>query len=343
MIPDRHRLLSLLRALHGEIRDAVVARAETDEDALAAVADDTAAGDTIFAIDRVSEEQLTEFFEREIAPSWPLVLVAEGLPDTGAGEGKLVLPRGMSEHDAIIRVLMDPIDGTRGLMYQKRSAWILTGVAPNLGPATRLRDIELALQTELPLVKQHLADQLWAFRGEGYVGVRTNWRTDEMVPLRLRPSAASTLDQGFATIDSFFPGMRRELAGIDEDLHAALFGPVRRGKAFTFEDQYICSGGQFYELMAGHDRFVADLRPLVEPLLAKRGLALGLCCHPYDVCTALIAEQAGVVLTDGQGHPLDAPFDVTTDVAWVGYANEALRAHIEPMLLATLRAHGILM
>ena len=37
------------------------------------------------------------------------------------------------------RVIVDPIDGTRGLMYQKRSAWILTGVAPNRGPGTSLR------------------------------------------------------------------------------------------------------------------------------------------------------------------------------------------------------------
>ena len=52
-------------------------------------------------------------------------------------------------------------------MYQKRSAWILTAVAPNRGAGTSLRDIELAVQTEIPLVKQHLSDQLWALRGGG--------------------------------------------------------------------------------------------------------------------------------------------------------------------------------
>ena len=36
-------------------------------------------------------------------------------------------------------------------MYQKRSAWILTGVAPNRGPETSLQDIVLAMQTEIPL------------------------------------------------------------------------------------------------------------------------------------------------------------------------------------------------
>ena len=64
-------------------------------------------------------------------------------------------------------IIVDPIDGTRGLMYQKRSAWVLTGVAPNRGADTSLRDIVLAVQTEIPLVKQHLSDQMWALKGEG--------------------------------------------------------------------------------------------------------------------------------------------------------------------------------
>jgi hypothetical protein len=41
-------------------------------------------------------------------------------------------------------------------MYQKRSAWILTGAAPNKGAATNLSDIEAAMQTEIPLVKQRV-------------------------------------------------------------------------------------------------------------------------------------------------------------------------------------------
>ena len=52
-------------------------------------------------------------------------------------------------------------------MYQKRSAWVLTGVAPNLGTATSLADAVLAAQTEIPLVKQHLSDRLHAIRGAG--------------------------------------------------------------------------------------------------------------------------------------------------------------------------------
>jgi fructose-1,6-bisphosphatase/inositol monophosphatase family enzyme len=330
-------LLEPLKRLHAEIRGAVVEATERSAaDALSAIADD-AEGDTIYAVDRVSEERLIDFFAREIAPWAPLVLIAEGLPG-----GRVTLPHGIGEADARWRVLVDPIDGTRGLMYQKRSAWILTGVAPNRGPATRLRDIALALQTEVPLVKQHLSDTLWALEGEGAHAERFDRRTGEARSIHLKPSGADTIAHGFAMVARFFPGAREELAAIDEEIVRGALGPVREGKAHCFEDQYICSGGQLYELMAGHDRFVADLRPLMERHLAARGLRLGICCHPYDLATELIAREAGVIVTDPAGAPLDAPLDVDADVAWVGYANAKVRAQVEPLLQAALKSRGLL-
>ncbi len=330
-------LVAPLRRIHEEIRDAVVRACEE-----AAAGDLTRVahegeGDTIYAVDRVGEERLGALVERELGSFGPIVLVAEGLPG-----GRVVLPEGHAEGEAALRVLVDPIDGTRGLMYQKRSAWILTGVAPNRGPGTRLRDVVAAVQTEIPLVKQHLADTLWAVQGEGAGAERFNRLTGERTHLRLRPSGAPTIAHGFAMIARFFPGAREELAAIDEEIVAAALGPVRRGKAHCFEDQYISTGGQLYELMAGHDRFVADLRPLLEGVLARRGLALGICCHPYDLATELIAREAGVVVTDPRGSPLEATLDVESDVAWVGYANEAIRSQVEPLLQAALRRRGLM-
>ena len=139
----------------------------------------------------------------------------------------------------------------------------------------------------------------------------------------------------------FFPGARDELAAIDEEIVQGALGPVEPGKAHCFEDQYLSSGGQLYELMMGHDRFVADLRPLVESLLNRRGLVLGICCHPYDVCTELIAREAGVIVTDEHGGPLRAPLRVEPDVAWIGYANEAIRREIEPSLREALKKRGL--
>ena len=108
-----------------------------------------------------------------------------------------MLPRGAKEQDAQWRILADPIDGTRCLMYQKRSAWILTGIAPNRGESTSLADVELAVQTEIPLVKQHLCDSLWAQRGSGAFAERYNRLTGERTPLPLHPSTASGITDGF--------------------------------------------------------------------------------------------------------------------------------------------------
>ncbi|MGE5333671.1 MAG: inositol monophosphatase [Nitrososphaerota archaeon] len=343
MIRDRERLLDQLRQLHTDIQRAVVASTErAAPGALATVVADDADDDTMYALDRVSEDYLIDWFAREIAPERPLLLVAEGLPDGDDGPGMLALPRGISADDAEVRILMDPIDGTRGLMFQKRSAWILTGVAPNLGPQTRLRDIELAVQTEIPLVKQHLADTLWAIRGQGASAERFNRLTGERALVALHPDTATSIAHHFATVARFVPGARVELSAIDEEIMRAALGPVQRGKSQSFEDQYISSGGQLYGLIAGQDAFVADVRPLIEPLLARDGRALGIACHPNDLATSLIAEEAGVLLTDGRGNALDAPLDIRTEVAWVGYANAHIRAQIEPGLLAALARRGLL-
>jgi fructose-1,6-bisphosphatase/inositol monophosphatase family enzyme len=333
---DPTGLLAPILALHDRIRGAVVeacARQATEE--LASVAAEEA-GDTIYRVDRVSEALLVEGLA-EAAREAPLYLVAEGIPG-----GTAVLPRGAREADCRWRVIVDPIDGTRGIMYQKRSAWVLTGVAPERGADTRLRDVVLAVQTEIPLVKQHLCDQLWAVRGQGVRARRVDRLTGAAADLALRPSRADTIAHGFAGLARFFPGARDVLAAVDDDVAHAVLGPPVAGKAACFEDQYLSTGGQLYELMAGHDRFVADLRPLTEGVRAARGLPRGLCCHPYDLCTALIAEELGVVVTGATGEPADAPLDVESDVSWVGYANERLRARVEPALHAALRRHGLL-
>jgi fructose-1,6-bisphosphatase/inositol monophosphatase family enzyme len=337
MTADASLLLEPIRKVHDRIRDAVVRACEQEAVVAMAEADDSGAGDTIYAVDRISEHTLIELLEAELASRTTIVLIAEGL-----SAGAVTLPRGADAADAAWRVIVDPIDGTRGLMYQKRSGWILTGIAPNRGPGTTMADIELAVQTEIPLVKQHLSDTVWAVRGRGAHAERTNRLTGERRALVLRPSTASTIAHGFAMVSRFFPGAREELAAIDEEIVRRALGPVQRGKAHCFEDQYVSSGGQLYELMAGHDRFVADLRPLMEPLLAARGLALGICCHPYDLCTELIARELGVIVTDERGEPLRAPLAVEPEVTWVGYANERIRAQIEPLLHDVLEKRRLL-
>lgn len=336
-MPDLQYLLDPIRSIHEKVCAAIISACETTLAAeLSGVVED-GEGDTIYAIDRISETALVDLFEREIASQAPIVLVAEGL--TG---GKVTLPRGTDESDAVWRIIADPIDGTRPLMYQKRSAWILTGVAPNHGEATTLADIELAVQTEIPLIKQHLCDTLYAIKGSGAFGERFNRLTNERTRFLPKPSTAKNLAHGFGSVARFFPGGRDVLALIDDEISLGALGPGKEGKARSFEDQYPSTGGQLYELLIGHDRFQADLRPLLRPLLHERGLCPGLCCHPYDLCTELIAREAGVLITSALGAPLNSPLTVDPDVAWVGYANTHIRSLVEPLLRTAMCRHRLL-
>ena len=129
--------------------------------ALAGVAADDE-GDTIYAIDRVAEHVLSKKLARTIAtPDAPVVLVAEGLPG-----GRSLVPAGARGPAALD-------DHRRPDRRDARASCTRSG---RLDPDRRRRrdqaratlaDIELAVQTEIPLVKQHLSDEFWAVRGQG--------------------------------------------------------------------------------------------------------------------------------------------------------------------------------
>ena len=85
------------------------------------------AADTIYAVDRVADDALLGWFEEH----WRGVrVVSEGLDEPVVVGGP-----------AAWTVIVDPIDGTRGLMYDKRSAWCLAAAAP---PDGRLADVVAA-------------------------------------------------------------------------------------------------------------------------------------------------------------------------------------------------------
>ncbi len=296
--------LPLLHALGDHLRGAVIDARGIDM----AVIEDQTPADTIYAIDKVSDEALIAWFEQH----WMDVeVVSEGLHES------LVL--GSPRWTAIV----DTIDGTRGLMYDKRAAWSLAAVAPHGGT---LRDVVAASMTELPTAKQALADQYGAVRGAGVVGRRLDMNTGAVTPITPRPSTKSDLEHGFAQVAKFFPAGKAELAAIESELFE------RIGARIVFDDEYLASGGQIHELLTGRDRFCADLRPLVDPA--------ALTAHPYDLCTALVLEEAGGVITDPWGDPLDAPLDITSPVAWVGYANRSLAERIGPVLAEILRTRA---
>ncbi|MHB1460246.1 MAG: FIG domain-containing protein [Armatimonadota bacterium] len=326
-----NKLKQMQQALQQRLCD--VLRQQGD-DRLYDVVADGGDGDTQFRMDKIAEDVIMPFCE-----SWsdelPFLLIAEGL----SGDGRCVFPHGSDARKAAFVVIADPVDGTRLLMYDKRSAWSLAGIAPNRGIETSLADIVISVQTELPTTKQTYADTLWAVAGGGAFAERRNLLDGSVRAFRPRGCSEENLDYGFCSISNFFPDGKGWLSLLEERMYNELGGSDGRGNPLVFCDQYLSSGGQLYELAVGHDRFVADLRPLAFQRLGFTSRPL--CAHPYDLCTWLIASEAGVQITGMEGKGLTDQLDVTRDVGWIGYGNAAIRDKVEPALMQLLYGTGL--
>jgi hypothetical protein len=332
------RLRMLLCRLGDEIRARLIAaRTEPVASDFATVAAVTAA-DTIYAIDRVSESAIVGWFHA----NWPRELPVEVVMEGHEADAALTFPIGTPVSETEWKCILDPIDGTRCIMYDKRAAWALAAVAPQRGAANRLGDIVVAAMTELPTSKQGFADQFSAIRGRGPGGVRGEriaLDSGERRPIPARPSQACDFGHGFASFVKFFPEGKGITARLEEQLWERLVGLGLSASPVVFDDQYLSTGGQIHELLVGHDRLVADLRPLI---LGRLGFGSSLTCHPYDICTALVLEEAGGIVEAPDGRALEAPLDTTSAVAWVGYANPRLAALARPHLSVVLRENGLM-
>ncbi|MCA8954536.1 MAG: inositol monophosphatase [Planctomycetes bacterium] len=321
MIDVLPRLFEFQDRILDAVRNAL-AGATTDQLGRAA-RDGCGAEDVVFGIDVPAEDVLLDACA-EWGRHQSFVLLAEGIEPEGRHFGGAA-PQ--------FRVIVDPVDGSRGLMHDKRSAWSLAAVAEDHGAATRMRHVIAAVMTELPTTRQGFVDRLWARRDGPAQGERRNLFTGERLPLRVAPSQATTLRHGFATVCDFFPGGKEVLGRLAERILQTELGGWDPQKAEVFSDQYISSGGQLAELMLGRDRFVLDVRPWIYHSL---GVTSSLCCRPYDLCTSLIASRAGVVVREPDGAPFDPPLDVSTNVAFAGYANAALADRMTPIVAAAL-------
>jgi len=325
---DLDKARQLLCALQDSIRDAVLhARITTQGREFASVAGVTAA-DTIYQVDKISEGVILEWFAKHWPREWPVELVMEGVEE----DHPVTFPSGTPVGSTKFKCIIDPIDGTRGLMYDKRSAWILAALAPQKENHTRLGDIVVAAMTELPTSKQWRADQISAVRGCGRTGIvaeAVDVLNNRRTAIQVSPSRATNFKHGFASIAHFFPEGKSLLAAFEERIWAELYGTGHVGSPVIFDDQYISSGGQMYELLTGHDRMNGDLRPFA---LKKLGMTSSLVCHPYDVCAALILTEAGCIFESPVGGPVDVPLDTTSAVSWMGYANEDLANQVRPIV-----------
>jgi len=315
------RMLQIQARIRDHLRLEVARHLDADSgpSALAHAARTDGPGDTIYGIDEIVEAVLVpecEAWGREI----PFLLLAEGLPPEGVACG-----RGAP----VFRLLVDPIDGTRGLMHDKRSGWCLMAAAPDHGDETRLQHVEAAAMVELPHSRQTTSDALWSVRGGAARAQRDDLVAGTASGFALRPSSASDLAHGFATINDFTRRGRVLTARLAEDLLDRVLGAAGDGLD-CFPDQYLCCGGQLAELCLGRDRFVLDVRPEVYRTL---GIAEGRANHPYDLCTILIAQNAGVVVVDPRtGQAVDAALRIEPQLSFAAYANRALADSIQPVV-----------
>jgi fructose-1,6-bisphosphatase/inositol monophosphatase family enzyme len=335
MSAEHEKLRQLLCELQDQIRDALIAARDTPSAAqFAAIAAVTEA-DTIYQIDKISEEAIFTWFEKRWPAAAPVELVMEGIEE----DETVTFPRGTPVESTLWKCILDPIDGTRNIMYDKRSAWSLAALAPQRGSQNRLSDIRIAAMTELPTSKQWRADQISGVRGCGLQGLvveMVDVKNGERTPLAVRPSQAPDFKHGFASLSRFFPEGKSLIAKLEEDLWDELYGLGSTASPLVFDDQSIATGGQLYELLVGHDRMLGDLRPFA---LKKLGFESSLVCHPYDICTAMLFQEAGGIIEAPRGQPLDVPLDTVSPVAWMGYANETLARQVRPVLQRLMDIH----
>ena len=326
-----------LAELGTAIRDEVLAARETRPLADLAQVTGSVAADVIYEIDRIGEARVIEWLTTHWPADQPVRLVMEGIEDD-----RLVVFPAETVADAVQWIcIVDPIDGSRNLMFDKRSGWVLAGVAPAAvgddgRPTARLGDIVAAAMTEIPTTRAWRADQYRAVRGcgaDGVVAIAEDLRTGVRTELQLRPSSATQFDHGFASFSHFLPDGKAWLVAVEQVVWDRVVPPSGSPRQI-FEDQYLCSAGQLGEVMAGRDLLVGDLRPVA---LRALGLSTALSCHPYDICIALIFTELGGIFEDPFGGPVDVPLDTTTPVAYMAYANSTLAELIRPALRDALR------
>jgi len=104
--------LNRLRQLHLRLRDHLYRHMRAQNPAVLAQVSHDAGGDTQYAIDAHLETLLIDLC-REWAQESPFVLIAEGIGD----DGWYPLPEGTPAREAEFLLIVDPIDGTRPIMY----------------------------------------------------------------------------------------------------------------------------------------------------------------------------------------------------------------------------------
>jgi hypothetical protein len=292
-------LAEALAEVGRHVRDAVRAVAVTPEDhAVARIA----GGDVVFGVDARADTVLVDALRTQCGARWPGRLVIEGFDDdVRIGEQA---DRGPWVY------LADPVDGTRPWLAGKRSAWVLLGAGRD---ARTLDDLTVGAAVELPTARARLGRVAWATTADDRAHAVDDDLVDpstEPTSATLQPRTSADLQRTFVTVARLAPGQKGEIGRWEDAVLAGLE---------TYEDPWLCTGGQLMGLATGADAAVLDPRPR---------FGASLCAHPYDLAAIVVARAAGVIVEGLPPGPLDVPIATDFDVAWAGYANAAIAAEL---------------
>lgn len=301
------------------------------------------AGDITFAIDEVAEEAVDEWLEA-MAAEGPLSLLTEdaGWRHRGPAPGGGTRELDGFDHGGP-RMILDPIDGTRNVMHDLRSAWVVVSFAGPGRGEPRYDDLVYGLVSEIPDSRTIEARELDAVLGGGAklrrldvpAGSHPAEATEaQPVETDLRADPELRLDRGYFPFFGFHLSCR---ADVDALAHRVFTGLHQEHPGLelstVFNDQYISSGGQLALLALGAYRSIVDPRTTVGERTGRPTQT----AKPYDMAgAALVAIEAGCVVTDPLGQPLDFPLDATTAVDFAGFHNQATADAMVPHLRAAL-------
>jgi hypothetical protein len=234
-----------------------------------------------------------------------------------------------------VRIVVDPIDGTRNLMTDLRSAWTVIGLAGPGPTEPRQREVVFGSVSEIADSRAARFRTLTAVRGGACAFEERALAGGGLVSARaLDTGDDARADHGYFPFFKYMPDQRADIAAVETRFFARLAQHEGADVRNCYDDQYISNAGQLVLLALGQYRMIADLRA---ELAARRGRPT-LTGKPYDVSGALVcAAAAGCVVTAADGSALDFPIDAHTPVGFVGWTNRATERRLAPHLAEALR------
>ena len=330
------RLEDLCLRLRLAVSDCLANSLATGDEESVARPVSTGAGDVTFGLDLPSEAVATEWLQ-ECARERPLSLLTEDagwrhMGPTKSSEGFASLEN--FAHGGP-RIALDPIDGTRNLMADLRSAWTVVSFAPAGEAMPRLNEITLGIVSELPISRMNRFLTLRAELGTGCVRTERGTEDNEVIrEVRLDTGSDDRPDHGYFPFFRFERHQAPRIAAIESEFHRRLAEHESADTLTCYDDQYISNGGQLVLLTGGTYRFVSDLRAWLASESGKPATT----SKPYDSAGAILcAREAGAILEAADGSELDFPIDATTPVSFVGWVNAATRERLRPHFDAALR------